>query len=272
MFLRRTRPRVLAIGAHPDDIELGAAGFLFRLLTESRAQVQFLVLTAGVQHRHPQRHFDPRRRRRESLAAARALGLHPRRTEILDYPDCGLHLHVHEIIREIEGRLFDAEGRPGFDLVLTHAGGDTHADHRQVYQATVSATRAFSGTVMLYQAPSTIPNEFRPTFFVHLDEAALAAKVRALLEHQSQQEKDFMGQQRVEGLARSWALFHRTEPEYLEAFEVSKSFWGTPLELPEQPRRQRGSQNGQGRKPRAAGKPLLPLAPQPAPADLPSVA
>ena len=221
LLARETVLNLLAIGAHPDDIELGAGGFVHRLISELGARVRFLVFTHGVTSRRASRDFDPGQRHQESIKAAALLGLEERDVTVLGYPDCGLHGALHPLIQEVE-RMIGAEP---FDVVLTHASGDTHQDHKSVYEATISATRNFGGTVLLYQAPSTIPNEFRPTFFVDVRDAHFEAKQCALREHVSQREKSFMAADRVLWAARSWAAFLNAPDGMFEAFQVYKSFW-----------------------------------------------
>ncbi len=221
LFAREKDLSLLAIGAHPDDIELGGGGFIHRLRSELGARVHFLVLTHGLKSWQTSGGFDRQQRHQESIKAAGVLGVDECDVTILGYEDCGLQLDVHSLIREVEGLI----GSKKFDMVLTHAKGDTHLDHETVYAATISATRAFPGTVLMYQAPSTIPNEFRPTFFVDLTPGDFEAKQTALREHASQREKSFMAAERVLRLAQSWSVFLNAPSGRFEAFQVYKSFW-----------------------------------------------
>jgi LmbE family N-acetylglucosaminyl deacetylase len=225
MLFNITRPNILAIAAHPDDIELGCGGFIRRLVLECRAHVRFLILTPGLEHEEQGREFDRESRVKEARQAARVLGVSEDNVDVLPFKDCGLHLHLHEIIKQIEQRLIARSSGAGYHLVLTHARADMHSDHRATWDAALAATRGFDGTVLLYQSVSTIPNGFRPTYFVSLDEATIAVKQQALDCHASQREKDFMQPVRTEGLARGWAIFHRHPDAYFEAFEVFKSYW-----------------------------------------------
>ena len=216
-------PHVLAIGAHPDDIEIGAGGFVHRLIQEHNAVVSFLILTEGIQHPKEGKFYEPSVRRKESVLAAQHLGVPAANVEVLQFPDCGLHEVGHQLIRSIESQVY---GRPHpFDIILSHSGDDTHADHREAHEATISALRNYMGTVLLYQSPSTKPNSFHPTLFVNLPEDAIRQKDRALQAHVSQQNKEFMKIARTVGLATSWALFHHLTGKYCEAFEIYKWFW-----------------------------------------------
>lgn len=224
MLFNKSQPRVLAIGAHPDDIELGAGGFLHRLSEQHDAEIHFLILTAGVQSRGPAPYESSQREQEARSAAALLCKNHTAR--VLQFTDCCLHEHGHDIIGKIESVLGSSGTVRGFDLVLTHAGDDTHSDHRVVHESTVSAVRDFHGVVLLYQAPSTKPNGFRPTFFAEMDDAMMDRKVAALDKHMSQRDKPFMHPLWARRLAESWALYlRRPGGTYLEAFEVYKSFY-----------------------------------------------
>lgn len=223
-------PRVLAIGAHPDDIEIGAGGFISRLITEATARVTFLVLTPGLRVWRTDAPYRTVDRRREAEEAGKILGVET--VCVLDLHDCELHNRGHEIIREIERLLYDNDRRPKFDLVVSHSGADTHTDHVQVNLSTMAAIRYFQGTLLLYQAPSTIPNAFKPNYFVSLTEECLDMKISAIAAHRSQSEKgrEFMEPDRIRDMVESWSLFHRLPRQGLEAFELYKSFW--PLNQP----------------------------------------
>jgi LmbE family N-acetylglucosaminyl deacetylase len=226
MFLNQQSPKVLAIGAHPDDIEIGAGGFIDLLIAKHNGYVEFLILTEGVRTTSPDQPYNAGRRREESLEAAGRLAVPREHVTVLNFPDCQLHNYGHQIISAIEAHLYDENGNPRFEVVLTHAADDTHADHRVAHESTLSAVRNFDGTVLCYQAPNTKPNGFHPTFFVKLDPETIARKTHALQAHQSQQAKPFMHAHRTLGLAANWAQFHRLpEDTYLEAFEIYKSFF-----------------------------------------------
>ncbi|MCE9534550.1 MAG: PIG-L family deacetylase [Planctomycetes bacterium] len=218
-------PHVLAIGAHPDDIEIGAGGLVHRLIQEHNAVVHFLILTEGIQHPKEGEFYDRSKRRKESVLSAQLLGVPARNVEVLEFPDCGLHELGHQLIRTIESRVHDDKRPRPFDMILTHSGEDTHADHREAHEASISALRNYLGTVLLYQSPSTKPNSFHPTLFVNLPEEAIRQKDRALQAHASQQNKEFMKIARTVGLATGWALFHHLTGKYCEAFEIYKWFW-----------------------------------------------
>ncbi|WP_239145471.1 PIG-L deacetylase family protein [Actinoplanes couchii] len=197
---------VLAVGAHPDDIELGCGGTLaaHRAAGDS---VTMLVVTGGQNGPG-----DIDGRRREAEAAARSL-------------DCLL----------IWGSLRDCEVAPdlatialieramadvGADVVYVHAPDDSHQDHRAVAAATVSAAR-HSLRVLHYRSPST--TRFEPTVFVDIS-AHLARKIDALSCHRSQVENSAMvDPEVVAASARHFGAQARVR--YAESFVPGRFVW-----------------------------------------------
>ena len=137
-----------------------------------------------------------------------------------------MHENGHQLIREIEQHLCGSGAGPKYDVVLSHAGGDTHADHLAVHESTLSAVRDFHGSVLLYQSPSTKPNGFHPTFFARLEEVDIERKDLSIQAHTSQRHRTYTRVSQTRGLADNWSIFLR-QPEgtYLEAFEVYKSIY-----------------------------------------------
>ncbi len=125
-------PRVLVLGAHPDDAEFHAGGLLWAHAQRGAALRLISVTNGGAGHH--QRSGDELAvlRRQEARAAGAVLGVP---YETWDFPDAELLPTLelrHRIIREI--RTF----RP--DLVLTHRTCDYHPDHRAVGQAVQDAS------------------------------------------------------------------------------------------------------------------------------------
>lgn len=159
---------VLAIGAHPDDIELGCGGTLaaHRAAGDS---VTMLVLTGGQNgpgtrdHRH-----DEQERAARVLDALLVWG------GLMDcamQPDAGTIAIIENVLRTV-----------GADVIYVHAADDSHQDHRAAAAAALSAARQ-ECTILHYRSPSTI--QFHPTVFVDVTEH-LDRKLEALACHRSQ--------------------------------------------------------------------------------------
>lgn len=194
--------QILAVGAHPDDIEIGCGGTL-ALHIAAGADVTMLVMTFG------QSGPGDADRRGEAVAAARYLGA--------DVVFGGLEdLTVTtqaETVRLIESVIDDVEPT----LIYTHAESDSHQDHRATAAATISAARQ-RPSVLHYQSPSS--RAFHPSLFVDI-ESSLEAKEAALALHASQVEGSAMVDlESQEVVAAYWGRQARCR--YAEPYEVTR--------------------------------------------------
>ena len=181
---------VLAIGAHPDDVEIGVGG----ILAAHRAAgdtVTILTLSRGA------RGGEADDRQTESLSAAEYIGA---RLFLEDLEDT--HISNSDPTVGIIERVV-AEINP--TIVYTHSNHDRHQDHRAVHEATLVATRTVR-TVACYQSPSATV-DYRPNRFVSIDgftdaKLALIACFRSQSEIRGYLEPDF-----VLATARYWSRY-----------------------------------------------------------------
>lgn len=206
----RPREVVLAIGAHPDDVEIGVGGLL-SAHAQAGDEITILTLSRGA------RGGDADSRQHESLAAAEILGARLFLKDLVDTEISGggstVRL-IEEVVREIQPT-----------IVYTHSGNDRHQDHRAVSEATIVATRRV-GTVACYQSPSSTI-DYRPTRFVRID-GFLDAKLRLLECFQSQTaNRDYLTPEFVTATARYWSRFGgRIAVEPLEVVRETAEFVG----------------------------------------------
>lgn len=114
-----TPRKVLAVGAHPDDIELGCLGTLMRWQTSTRA-----VVLSGSKERV-----------RESRSALKRAGFGD--LHAYDLKDCGLSYSLRAATDIIEAHIDEFDP----DVILTQTRWDTHPDHRAVCDSVFSAAR-----------------------------------------------------------------------------------------------------------------------------------
>lgn len=201
---------VLAVGAHPDDIELGCGGTL-AAHREAGDSVTMLVVTGGQNGPGA-----TTGRRREAEAAARSLDCLLIWGSLVD---CAVSADAATIAL-IERALRETEA----DVVYVHAPDDSHQDHRAVAAATVSAAR-HSRRVLHYRSPST--TRFEPTLFVDIS-AHLDRKIDALSCHGSQVENSAMvDPEVVAASARHYGAQARVR--YAEAFVPGRFVWDLAL-------------------------------------------
>jgi LmbE family N-acetylglucosaminyl deacetylase len=167
---------ILAIGAHPDDIEFGCGGTLVKYARKG-AEIDLMVMTDGS------RGGRARVRRREQEEAAEVLGA--ARVHWGGYRDTLL-----PSVRHLIYRMEKVIRRTPRDFIFVNFPEDTHQDHRYVARAAISATR-WARNVLFYEGPTTV--NFTPTVFIDIAEE-IAVKIDALHRHTSQ-----IAKTRIEG-------------------------------------------------------------------------
>lgn len=187
---RRSRPAVvLAIGAHPDDVEIGVGG---TLAAHARAGDEIAILTMS----HGGRGGDADARAAEAAASAAVVGA---RLFLEDLVDTEM-TSSGETVRRIERVVREV----GPSIVYVHSVHDRHQDHRAVHEATRVAARPVP-MIACYQSPSSTV-EFAPNRFVEID-AVLDVKLRMLACFASQGRRDYMAPERVRITAEYWSRF-----------------------------------------------------------------
>ncbi len=198
--------RVLAVGAHPADVELGCGGAL--LAHRDRGdEIHMLVMT------RPGRGLLPGSRgEAEQMLAAEQLGamLHWGGFEDGAVPS------TREAVAAVEAVLVAC----GCDVVYGHAPEDSHQDHRSTAQATLAAARR-SRQLLWYELPTSL--HFDPAIFVDL-EGRVGAKLELLGAHRSQLDADGpIDFGAVAGRARHRGSQARVA--HAEAFETHRFVW-----------------------------------------------
>jgi len=198
--------KVLAVGAHPDDIELGCGGAL-RAHYQRGDQIAMLVMTTGEQG--PQA---ARSRVAEQEDAARQIvaTLHWGGFQDGAVPAGARAVAVLEAVVREEGP----------DVIYTHLPTDSHQDHRATALASLSACRRFS-RVLMYESPTTL--NFNPLVFVDVSEH-LEGKLDLIRAHMSQVLKNgLVDVEAVEAQARFRGFQARVRQA--EAFEAARFLW-----------------------------------------------
>jgi LmbE family N-acetylglucosaminyl deacetylase len=181
--------RVLAIGPHPDDIEIGCAGTLLRL-SKAGHEICLAILTGG------EAGGAAAVRRKEQEAVARLYKA--KKVFWLNHQDTRIELNresidgLDRVMREVKA-----------DLVFANHAQDTHQDHRNTASLVLSATR-YTQNVLFYEVPTSV--DFNPDVFVDIS-PVLAAKYKALQLHKSQVNKVNVADLSIIDCARSMAQF-----------------------------------------------------------------
>ena len=206
---RRRTLRVLCVGAHCDDIEIGCGATLLAMQGRlGKLAVEWAVLCGSAE------------RRRESTKAMGLL-LQPRaRAGILfgDFADGRLpaqYAQTKEFFESLKRR----RARP--DLILCHERNDRHQDHRIVNEMVWNTFR--DHLVLEYEIPKWDGGLGQPNVYVGVSRQQAKAKVAALLRaHRTQAGRDWFTAETFLGLMRLRGIECRSPSGYAEAFHGRK--------------------------------------------------
>ena len=195
---------VLAVGAHPDDIELGSGGTIYKAV-QAGARVIALYMTRGGKT------TDTNVRMRESTEAMHVLGV--KEIYFENFPDTEIP-DSFETINCLEHYAINYQP----DIVLTHSVNDTHQDHRRVGWLAMSSFRNIP-KILAFETPRVRPAAFLPTYFVNIT-GCVDKKWEALRCHVSQNEKRYLAYESTVNLASFRGS--QVGVAAAEAFEVVK--------------------------------------------------
>ena len=201
--------RVLAIGCHADDIEIGCGGTLLTLARSNPGvEVDWVVLAATGD-----REQEARASAASFLAdvAAARVDVHGFRDGFLPY----VGAEVKEVFEALKRRL-DPQ------IVLTHAGYDFHQDHRLACELTWNTFR--NHLILEYEIPKVDGDLGRPNLYVPLSTEVVEQKLALLEQHfPTQSGKHWFDREMFLGLMRLRGMESVADERYAEAFTSRKA-------------------------------------------------
>jgi LmbE family N-acetylglucosaminyl deacetylase len=200
--------KLLCLGAHADDIEIGCGGTILRLLAENDdIDVRWVVLSAvGV-------------RAAEAVGCAEQFlsGAKRKTVVIREFKDGFFPYSGAEIKNFFE----DLKTAYAPDLVLTHYRGDLHQDHRLVSDLTWNTFR--DHLILEYEVVKYDGDIGAPNFFVPLSDSICQNKVRMLVDSfTSQSSKKWFTQDTFFSIMRLRGVESNAPERYAEAFYCRK--------------------------------------------------
>lgn len=177
-------PAVLAVGAHPDDVEMGCGGSIASHVKRGD-RVRVVYVTRG------EKGGNPKVRVVESQRACRILGV----SDVVfgEFKDANIPSD-HTIIDYLE----ETEHRFKADIIYTHSTNELHQDHRTVGYLSLAAFRN-TPRILSYESPRVTRN-FAPSYFTDITDY-VDLKWKALKAHASQRKKRYMAYTSVINLA-----------------------------------------------------------------------
>jgi LmbE family N-acetylglucosaminyl deacetylase len=200
--------RVLCLGAHSDDIEIGCGGTILTMATDiPNLVIQWVVFSANDE------------RRREAYDSANAfLGNAANKHIILHRFKDGFFPYSGSEIKEYFEHI-KSEFSP--DLIFTHYRHDLHQDHRVISEFTWNTFR--NHLILEYEIPKYDGDFGSPNVFISLDKTLCERKTRYILEFfKTQHEKHWFSEDMFLAILRLRGMEASATSRYAEAFYCRK--------------------------------------------------
>lgn len=200
--------KLLCLGAHADDIEIGCGGTLLRLAAEvPDLSVRWIVFSGKGKRSNEAR----------ESAATFLQGVGKNRVEVLNFRDGYYPFQGAEIKDFFEGLKGDFDP----SLILTHWQGDAHQDHRLLAELTHNTFR--NHLVLEYEIPKYDGDFGNPNFFVSLTPAQVHKKVETIRQHfPSQLDRSWFTDDTFFAMARLRGVACRAPEGFAEGFYARK--------------------------------------------------
>jgi LmbE family N-acetylglucosaminyl deacetylase len=201
--------RVLCLGAHSDDIEIGCGATLLAWIERGvPLDVHWVVFSA----------IGPRAQEATQSANAFLGGAARGEVALCEFRDGYFPYQGAELKDRFEA--LKREVSP--DVVLTHRRDDAHQDHREVAKLTWNSFR--DHVILEYEIPKWDGDLARPNLYQPVSQANLERKIALLHEHfDTQRTKDWFDPETFRALARLRGMESRAPERLAEAFVLSKA-------------------------------------------------
>ena len=199
--------RLLCLGAHSDDIEIGCGGLILSLIRSlDRVEVDWVVFSG----------IGKREREARSSATLFLKGAARTRVTVRRFRD-GFFPYDPRVKATFES----LKRRHPPDLVMTHYRDDRHQDHRTLSDLTWNTFR--NHIVLEYEIPKWDGDLSQPNVFIPASKTLMERKAKLLFDHfGTQRSKDWFDAQTFMGLARLRGAECRAPDGFAEAFHARK--------------------------------------------------
>jgi LmbE family N-acetylglucosaminyl deacetylase len=202
----KQEPKILCLGAHPDDIEIGCGGTILKLKDEVPKAQFFWVVFSG----------DSGRRQEAAQSAQQFLKGMKREIVLHDFR-MSYFPFVGEQIKDCFEKLKSAFSP---DIIFTHCERDAHQDHALVSRLTWNTFR--DSLVLEYEIPKFDGDIGTPNLYVHLEEPYVRKKIELILNNfNSQQGTIWFGEETFRSILRLRGI-ESNSTKYAEGFYCRK--------------------------------------------------
>jgi len=207
-FSEAKKPRILCLGAHADDIEIGCGGTILRLIREVPEAKFYWVVLSGAEERAK----EARQSAQVFLRDAGSKVINVQNSKESYFPFFGAE--IKDFFEKLGKELSP-------DLVFTHYRNDAHQDHRLLSALTWNTFR--DHFILEYEIPKYDGDIGNPNMYVYLDETDVQRKIKFICDvFQSQNEKQWFTEDTFRSILRIRGVESNSPSRYAEAFYCRK--------------------------------------------------
>lgn len=207
LFDGKKAPKILCLGAHSDDIEIGCGGTILRIINEfPTAQFYWIVFSANE------------RRTQEARQSANSFlyNVESKYVDIQNFRESYFPF-VGSDIKDY----FEKIKNFCPDIIFTHHRNDAHQDHQLISSLTWNTFR--DHFILEYEIPKYDGDLVTPNFYVHLDESFVERKTNYLIDYfTSQKERQWFTRETFRSLMRIRGIESNSPTKYAEGFHCHK--------------------------------------------------
>lgn len=200
--------KVLCLGAHSDDIEIGCGGTILKLVEQYKNAVfHWIVLSAEG------------RRKMEAKESANAFLADAKEKTVVikKFRDC----FFPYVGGEIKDYFEKLKRGVNPDIIFTHCRSDLHQDHRVISDLTWNTFR--NHLILEYEIPKYDGDLGSPNFFVYLDESISRRKIQYILKYfKTQAENQWFTEETFQAILRLRGIESNSPTKYAEGFYCRK--------------------------------------------------
>jgi LmbE family N-acetylglucosaminyl deacetylase len=207
-FTPTRRPKILCLGAHPDDIEIGCAATILKLASKARKAEFYWVIFSG----------NEQRKKEATQSAETLLANVETKTIVINNFRESYFPFVGDKIKDCFEELKDAFCP---DIVFTHYRNDSHQDHRLISNLTWNTFR--DNLILEYEVPKYDGDLSTPNLYVHITDSAVRRKTRMIVNNfHSQTGKEWFSEETFQAIMRIRGIESNSPSQYAEAFYCRK--------------------------------------------------
>lgn len=206
-FIEKAAPKVLCLGAHADDIEIGCGGTILKLIEDlPKIQICWIIFSG-----------DSNRVNEAQQSANHLLkSVESKQIDIQNFRESYFPFVGAQIKDYFERlKLFSP------DIIFTHYSNDAHQDHKLISNLTWNAFR--DHFILEYEIPKYDGDITTPNLYVQLDEAIVERKISCLCNFfRTQAQKQWFSAETFQSIMRLRGIECNSPSKYAEAFHCRK--------------------------------------------------